>query len=108
MEVKQVIAGTLGVIFLTGTLVWAAPRDPRVNHRQVHQQQRIGQGVKNDSLTKGEVKRLEKGQLRIQREETRFKSDGTLTNKERAKLQHDQNVQSKSIYKQKHDNQNRK
>jgi uncharacterized membrane protein YebE (DUF533 family) len=35
--------------------------------------------------------------------ENRAKSDGVVTRGERAKIQHTQNVQSKRIYRQKHD-----
>ena len=40
--------------------------------------------------------------------ENRAKSDGVVTARERARLQHAQNVESKRIYRQKHDRQVRR
>jgi hypothetical protein len=39
--------------------------------------------------------------------ETRAKADGTVTGQERRRLHHAQNVESKRIYRQKHDAQRR-
>ncbi len=82
-------------------------RDPGVNHRQHHQAARIVQGVRSGELTRRETRHLAHQQMRIRHEERRFKSDGTLTRRERAKLHHDLNHASASIYRQKHDRQHR-
>ena len=78
---------------------------PTVNQRKDNQQERIGQGVENGSLTANETKNLEKKETRLNAEERRMKArnGGTLTPAERAKLQRQQNGLSKDIYKQKHD-----
>lgn len=78
---------------------------PAVNQRKDNQQERIGQGVENGSLTANETKNLERKETRLNAEERRMKArnGGTLTPAERAKLQHQQNVLSKDVYKQKHD-----
>ncbi len=75
---------------------------PTINQRRENQQQRIGEGVENGSLTAGEASHLEKQETRINREEKAMKSDGNLTPAERAKIQHQQNVVSKEIYNDKH------
>ncbi len=77
---------------------------PTVNQRKDNQQDRIGEGVENGSLTANETKNLEKKETRLNAEERRMKArdDGKLTAADRAKLQHQQNVLSKDIYKDKH------
>lgn len=81
---------------------------PVLDERQQNQKQRIKQGVNSGELTKKETKRLVKGQAQLQRMENRAKSDGVVTKKERAKLQHKANKESAKIAKNKHDRQKRK
>jgi hypothetical protein len=78
---------------------------PQVDKRQAHQQQRIGQGIQSGQLTPREAVRLEKGQARVQTIENRAKADGVVTANERAHMKHAQKVQSRKIYRQKHDGQ---
>jgi CRISPR/Cas system-associated endoribonuclease Cas2 len=85
----------------------AGNRDPGVNQRQHHQQQRIQQGVQSGELTRGETRRLEAEQRGIRQEERRYTADGQLTRAERADLHRDQNHASRDIYRQKHDAQDR-
>ena len=75
-----------------------------VNARQARQQQRIGEGVENGSLTAGEAAKLENKETKLNKEEARFrKSGGQLTPAEKAKLEKQENTLSKDIDKQKHD-----
>ena len=76
-----------------------------IDKRQANQERRIQQGVKSGELTPREAARLEKGQARIQRMEDKAKADGTLSAKERKRIAHEQNKQSKRIARQKHDKQ---
>jgi hypothetical protein len=78
---------------------------PRVDQRQVNQDQRIQQGVQSGSLTQKEAGKLEKGQDHVQKVEDKAKADGKVTKKEREHMQQAQNNQSKKIAHQKHDNQ---
>ena len=78
-----------------------------INERQDNQQTHIQQGVVSGELTKRETAQLSKHQIKIQREEMRFKSDGQFTKKERALVQRYLNRQNKAIYRQKHDQQQR-
>jgi hypothetical protein len=82
-----------------------APSTPRVDQRQVNQEQRIQQGVQSGSLTQKEAGKLEKGQDHVQKVEDKAKADGKVTPKERERLQQAQNNQSKKIEHQKHDKQ---
>jgi hypothetical protein len=76
---------------------------PRIDKREVKQEQRIEQGKSSGSLNDKEAVRLEKGQANVAAAEAKAKEDGKVTKKERAKITHKQNVQSKRIAKQKHD-----
>ena len=97
---------TVVLLVLCATL-WAGSaaaqmQTPKVDKREHRQQERIRQGVKGGELTPAETKRLEMQQARINRDEQKAKSDGTVTPHERAKLQHEQNKASKTIYRRKH------
>ncbi|MBI4971590.1 MAG: hypothetical protein HZC17_07115, partial [Candidatus Omnitrophica bacterium] len=87
--------------FAANSVSFAGP----VRKREKHQQKRIEQGVQSGQLTSREAKHLEKGEARIENERERMLKDGKLTPKEAKKLTHDQNVLSKKIYHEKHDNQ---
>jgi uncharacterized membrane protein YebE (DUF533 family) len=97
----------VAVLAAVATLPAFAQSTPRVDQRQINQEARIQQGVASGELTGREAARLEKGQERIERMETAAKADGVVTKKERAELQHAQNVQSRHIARQKHDRQHR-
>ncbi len=74
-----------------------------VDKRQQNQEQRIDQGISSGSLTKPEARRLEQGQKRVERLESKAQADGTVTPAEKRRLEKAQDVQSKRIYRQKHD-----
>jgi len=96
---------TVAVIGIVALAV-AAPalaQETRVDRRQERQEQRIDQGVKSGALTPRETKRLARGQRHVENLETRAQADGTVTAREKARLEHAQDVQSKRIYRQKHD-----
>jgi len=80
-----------------------AKKPATINQRKDNQQQRIGEGVENGSLTAGEASKLEHKEAALNREKKKMKSDGSLSPAERAKLQRQQNGLSKQIYNQKHD-----
>jgi hypothetical protein len=77
---------------------------PVVRERQKNQQRRIRQGVKSGELTKGETRRLEAEQGKIQADKLAAKSDGTVTPAERKQLHREQNKASRDIYRKKHNN----
>lgn len=78
---------------------------PKIDKREANQAARIDQGVASGALTSKEAARLDNGQARIANAEAKAKADGTVTKKERAKLTHMENKQSRHIKRQKHDKQ---
>lgn len=77
-------------------------RDPGVNKRQHHQQNRITQGVRSGELTRGGFRHLEQKEAAVRREERQYESDGRLTKEERKDLHQDLNQMSRDIYREKH------
>ncbi|MCS6292578.1 MAG: hypothetical protein H8J66_05835 [Nitrospira sp.] len=75
--------------------------------RNINQQNRIEQGVQSGRLTKKEAARLERGQARVDRTEARAGADGHVTGREQARIQHRENVQSRHIYREKHNGRHR-
>ncbi|MDY6843377.1 MAG: hypothetical protein SVW57_04715 [Thermodesulfobacteriota bacterium] len=78
-----------------------------VEKRQVRQHKRIYQGTKSGELTTCETRKLLREQRHIQRRKRSAWADGTLTPRERARLEYTQDKVSKHIYRAKHNNINR-
>ncbi len=78
--------------------------DHDISQRKADQQQRIGQGVRSGQLTAGETSRLEHQESGINREERgmRAQDNGHLTRGDRKTLHHQQNQESRRIYRDKH------
>ncbi|HTU65852.1 MAG TPA: hypothetical protein VMF52_07880 [Steroidobacteraceae bacterium] len=102
---KSVVFVALAV--MVSGAAFAGTHTPRFDARQAHQRERIANGVQNGDLTMRETRRLAAGQVHLNRAERRAKSDGVVTTRERAHLQHEENQQSRRIYRQKHDAQDR-
>jgi hypothetical protein len=96
----------LGVL-LTLSMISFSAEARRDQKREARQQARIHEGVKTGELNKAEAHRLRKGQRRVDKAQMAAKSDGVVTDQEKAKLEKMQDVQSKRIYDQKHDEQTR-
>ena len=71
--------------------------------RNINQQQRIENGVQNGSLTNREVAKLEHGQSKVAKAEANAGRDGHVVANEQARVQRAENHQSKHIYREKHD-----
>jgi hypothetical protein len=71
--------------------------------RNVNQQQRIEYGVQSGSLTNRETAKLEHGQAKVAKAEANAGRDGHVNANEQARVQGAENHQSKHIYRQKHD-----
>jgi len=88
-----------------------ADKNPQteIGQRKDNQQERIARGMKNGNLTPEEASKLEQKQANIRQEtrEMRAENGGKLTDADKAKIQRQQNRASKSIHRQKHDNQSR-
>jgi hypothetical protein len=100
---KSIIFAALAVIATAPVLAGT----PRLDTREAHQAGRIHNGVASGELTRPEARRLSAGQAHLRRVEARAKADGVVTGRERAHLQHEANQQSRRIYRQKHDAQDR-
>ncbi len=101
---KQIAISVMtGALLLGGVSTVLAQNE--INERQRNQQERIGKGVENGSLTPGETAHLEKQEAAIHHEvKTERKANGgTLTAQERRQVNRQQNRESKRIYRQKHD-----
>ncbi len=90
---------SLGIVSLANT--------PGINRRERHQQKRIFRGLRSGELTARETLRLERQQISIRRYERKAKSDGNLSWRERQRLDNRLDRANRSIYRQKHDGQDR-
>ena len=77
----------------------------RANARQGAQSARIRAGVQSGELNRAEAHRMRAGQRHVKRIENRANADGEVTATEKARLEKAQDIQSKRIYNQKHDEQ---
>jgi hypothetical protein len=84
------------------------PEGMGVNERQVRQQNRIANGTKSGQLTKGETAHIERNEAGIHREvrSDRAANGGKLTAEEHRQVEHQQNMESRQIYKDKHNAKN--
>jgi hypothetical protein len=95
---RRMIVGVMMGALLTGTASFA-----QIRQRQENQQDRIGEGVENGSLTPKETSRLEHQETRLNKEIRHDrKSGGGLSPQERRQINHQQNVMSRKIYRAKH------
>lgn len=89
----------LALVLASGPALADTPYVDQREHRQAH---RIHDGIKNGELTYREAGQLIRGQARVRRLESHFKSDGVVTPGERAVLHRQLNRQSVRIYNKKH------
>jgi hypothetical protein len=75
--------------------------------RNINQQSRIEQGVQSGQLTNKEASQLERGQAGVDRTEARAGADGHVSAREQGRIQHQENAQSRHIYRDKHNNRTR-
>jgi len=90
-----------GTSATSGTAVTGAT----IEQRKDNQQQRIGNGLENGSLTAKEAGKLETQEKKLNVEERNMRQNdgGKLTDADKAKLNSQQNKLSNEIYNQKHD-----
>ncbi len=74
-----------------------------VVQRNINQQQRIQDGLRDGSLTTREAARLERGQGRVERMESRALRDGSISGAEQHRITDAQNRQSRVIHNQRND-----
>ena len=80
---------------------------PHADRRQKNQKHRVKTGVKSGEITKREAKSIHHGTKSAKRYEAKAKSDGKVTWKERARLQHKENKSSRNIYRTKYNKKDR-
>jgi hypothetical protein len=79
-----------------------------VNGREAFQRQRIGAGVQDGSLTRGEAHRLAGQQRHIERVEQRMRADdGSLGPRERLRLDNKLDRASAHVYRARHNDRTR-
>jgi hypothetical protein len=104
---KNVMMGiAIGTLLLGSTTATFA--EGRVGQRQERQQQRIGKGVENGSMTAHETAKVEHQESRLNREvrTDRRANGGKLTPQERGQVNQQQNGLSREIYRDKHNGAN--
>ena len=98
------IALAISLALPSVSLLAQAPTNATINQRKENQQDRIGQGVQSGQLTAGETQHLEKQESAINHEERamRAQDNGHLTSADKKLINHQQNQESKRIYRDKH------
>jgi len=87
---------------LTGNPNSASSRRMQADvQRNVNQEKRIENGVKNGSLTNHEVAKLEKGQAKVDGQEAQAGKTGRVSAAEQRRIQRNENKQSHRIHKDK-------
>ena len=104
---RKALGVLLAAVFILGASTLSMAGSHSINAREHHQQQRINQGIRSGELTRREARRLEAGEARIRTDERFARMDGHVTPRERARLQRELNRESRGIYRQKHDGQDR-
>ncbi len=91
--------------------IWASESygqiTPHADKRQRNQKHRVKTGVKSGEITKREAKSIRHSEKEAKQYEAKAKSDGQVTWKERARLQHKENQASRKIYRTKHNQRDR-
>jgi hypothetical protein len=114
MVKRVVFVGLLGVGFCASPAFAQASADAAthrhgVNARQHRQGARIRDGVRDDSLTRGELNRLRGDEAAIRAEERVYRRSGDgLSRSELRDLQRDLNGTSREIYRFKHNDRERR
>jgi hypothetical protein len=104
---KKFVTVLLSATFVLGLSVVSMAHTPGVNRREYREQRRIHQGIRNGELTRREAGRLRAEQFRIRAYEARARSNGSLSRRERYRLDQMMDRASRDIYRQKHDGQDR-
>ncbi|HEX8091798.1 MAG TPA: hypothetical protein VF762_23295 [Blastocatellia bacterium] len=104
---KRFVSVLLSVAFMLCLGAASMARTRGIDGRERCEQRRIRQGVRSGELTRREAERLSAEQFRIRAYEARARSDGSLTRRERYRLDHMLDRASRDIYRQKHDDQDR-
>ncbi len=102
MKIKLFVAGLFLTALAFTSVAEAQTKTPVLNYRERSQERRINHGVKNGELTKSETHNLRKDERTISNEKQLAKSDGVVTHGERKMIRHQENRDSRAIYRKKH------
>jgi hypothetical protein len=96
------LAATLALTSLA--VAGAQETNATINQRKADQQGRIAQGVGSGQMTARETGHVEHQESAINHEERnmRAQDNGHLTRSDRSTIQHQQNAESRRIYRDKH------
>lgn len=104
---RKIVSLFVAVVFVLGAGAVSMAGSRGIDRREYREQQRINQGIRSGELTRREARRLEAGLARIKIDERFARSDGHLGPRERDRLNRELNHESRGIYHQKHDGQDR-
>lgn len=107
MKKLTILMAGLGVAIAAVPSVASAAPWQNINQRQANLYQRIDQGVRSGSLTRGEAQRLRTDFRSLNNLEGRYRSNG-LSNWERTDLNRRFDALSARVRYDKHDRQNRR
>ena len=100
------LAATSGIAITAVATAQNAPekKEGEIQKRRERQQQRIGEGIENGSLTPKEASHLEHRETKLNKEirHDRRVNGGNLTNKEKKQINRQQNALSNQIYRYNH------
>ncbi len=105
MNKRKIALASIGLLLVTGLTASAEARD-RADRRQGRQNHRVHDGIKSGEITNGEAARLRESKRAVRRTEKRVESDGVVTAKEKARLEHKQDARSRQINRLKHNDRN--
>lgn len=105
---RQVSTVFLSALIGSAAVAQTAP-DPLATQtytqRDINQQQRIENGLRDGSLNTREAARLERGEARIDRMQANAARDGSVSAQEAARISRAQNAESRQIFQERHDGQ---
>ncbi|MEK6410763.1 MAG: hypothetical protein AABN34_27885 [Acidobacteriota bacterium] len=104
---RKIVSLFFAAAFVLGASAVSLAGPRGINKREYREQQRINQGIRSGELTRREAARLEAGLARIRIHERFARADGNVTPRERARLERELSRESRAIYRQKHDAQDR-
>ena len=99
----KLMIATAALLTATTTMASAGTWTPGIDAREAIQSLRIESGRITGSLTAKEAARLEHEQDHIKALEKKAKADGTVTDRERARIRDAQNAAAKHIHSEKTD-----
>lgn len=106
-EMKLTRSWMLVTVFMVVFAGMAAAGTHRMDRREGRQRDRIAEGVRSGDLTRAEAQRLRRGQRQVRRMERRALADGRVSPRERRRIEHAQDRQSRSIHRLKHNRRSR-